>query len=59
MRCPFPLASLALLAALLTGCGGKDPDARKTPDEDRLTAKAVADVDAALAEINPPAQAAK
>lgn len=53
MRRLLPLAALLLAA----GCGS-DPDARKAPEEDRLTAKAVADVDAAMAEargLPPPA----
>jgi hypothetical protein len=57
MRCR--LAIIALL--FVTGCGS-DPDARKAPEEDRLTAKAVADVDAAMAEARgapPPTAPAK
>jgi hypothetical protein len=39
-----------LIALLLVTACGSDPDARQAPEEDRLTAKAVADVDAAMAE---------
>ncbi|WP_426162959.1 hypothetical protein [Sandarakinorhabdus sp. DWP1-3-1] len=46
MRIP----ALCLLAALaLAGCDD-DPDKRTTPQESRVTAKAVADVDAAMAD---------
>jgi hypothetical protein len=52
MRCFLPLTVLLLVA----GCGS-DPDARKAPEEDRLTAKAVSDVDAAMAEARGPTPA--
>lgn len=45
MRIVLPLLTLLLV----TACG-KDPEAREAPQEDLLTAKAVADVDAAMAE---------
>jgi hypothetical protein len=54
--------SLVLIALLFVAGCGSDPDARKAPEEDRLTAKAVADVDAAMAEargLPPPAAPAK
>jgi hypothetical protein len=56
-RIALPLIALLMLA----GCGS-NPDARQAPEEDLLTAKAVADVDAAMAEARgapPPAAAAK
>ena len=48
---------IILLALVLAGCGS-DPDARRSVAEDTLTAKAVADVDAAIADTKP-APAAK
>ena len=53
MRFFVPLLLLALAACTA------DPDARTTADEGRLTAKAVADVDAAMADAGakPPAKA--
>jgi len=45
MRAILPLA----LLLVITACGS-DPDERKTSGESELTAKAVADVDAAMAE---------
>jgi hypothetical protein len=50
----FRLSLVALL--FVAGCGS-DPDARQAPEEDRLTAKAVSDVDAAMAEARGPAAA--
>lgn len=44
------IASLLFLA--LAACTA-DPDARTTADEGKLTAKAVADVDAAMADTGP------
>ena len=46
MRHALPLIALALV---LTACG-KNPDARSTAEEGQLTAKAVADVDGAMAD---------
>jgi hypothetical protein len=46
MRHVLPLIALTLV---LTACG-KDPDARSTAGEGQLTAKAVADVDGAVAD---------
>ncbi len=53
MRRLVPLLLFALAACTA------DPDARATADEGRLTAKAVADVDAAMADAGakPPAKA--
>jgi uncharacterized OsmC-like protein len=53
MRRLVPLLLLALAACTA------DPDARNTADEGQLTAKAVADVDAAMADTGakPPAKA--
>ena len=48
----LPALFVALL--LVTACG-KNPDARKSVAEDTLTAKAVADVDGAMADTQPPA----
>lgn len=45
MRAILPLALLVLIAAC-----GSDPDERATTGENDLTSKAVADVDAAMAE---------
>ncbi len=39
-----------LLLLALAACGGDKPDARTTPEESKVAAKAVADVDAAMAE---------
>jgi hypothetical protein len=52
MRTGLALVTLLMLA----GCGS-DPDARSAPEEDRLTAKAVADVEAAMAEARGPTAA--
>jgi predicted outer membrane protein len=41
-----------LLLLILAACGQDDPDARVTPGESKVTAKAVADVDAATAAAN-------
>lgn len=43
------LPAILALALLLVACS-KDPDARKSVAEDRLTAKAVADVEGAMAD---------
>ncbi|MBC7521916.1 MAG: hypothetical protein H7268_12595 [Sandarakinorhabdus sp.] len=55
-----PLSRLVVLivpAMLLAGCGG-NPDARKTDGEAALAAKAVADVDGAMADAKAPAPTA-
>ncbi|MFZ4689725.1 MAG: hypothetical protein ACOYLS_10855 [Polymorphobacter sp.] len=41
-----------ILAAFVLAACGKDPDARTTKAESNLAAKAVADVDAAMADAN-------
>lgn len=48
-RVSMRLPPALLLVLALTACGS-DPDARSTGAESRVTAKAVADVDAAMAE---------
>ena len=54
-RCMGLLLGLCAMT-FVAGCGS-DPDARQAPEEDRLTAKAVSDVDAAMAEARGPAAA--
>lgn len=51
--------ALGVLALLVSGCDG-DPQPAATPGESRVTAEAVADVDAAMADarrVPPPAAA--
>jgi hypothetical protein len=58
MRTTLPrLLILVVPALLLAGCGG-NPDARKTDGEAALAAKAVADVDGAMADAQTPAPTA-
>ncbi len=52
MRLLPPLA--VALALALTACGGEKPVAPSTPGESKVAAKAVADVDAAMAEAREP-----
>lgn len=46
------LQSLLAFTLVLAACGS-DPDARKSVEEDQLTAKAVADVEGAMADTRP------
>jgi hypothetical protein len=46
---------LLVIALLLAACGGDKPDARTTPGESQVAAKAVADVDGAMADARTPA----
>jgi hypothetical protein len=46
--------SFIAIALLVGACGGDKPDARATPGESKVAAKAVADVDAAMAEAQAP-----
>lgn len=41
---------IALLALLALAACGSDPDKRTTPQESKVTAKAIADVDGAMAD---------
>ena len=44
------MRAFALLALLTLAACGSDPDKRTTPQEGKVTAKAVADVDGAMAD---------
>lgn len=44
------MRAFALLALLALAACGSDPDKRTTPQEGKVTAKAIADVDAAMAD---------
>lgn len=45
-------AALLTILMFLAACDGADPDARTSPEESRVAAKAIADVDAATAAAN-------
>ncbi len=47
----YPFIAIALLVG---ACGSDKPDERATPGESKVAAKAVADVDAAMAEAEAP-----
>ena len=44
------MRALVLLALLILAACGSDPDKRTTPQEGKVTAKAIADVDGAMAD---------